>query len=70
MADRWNGGSIDVGSDFATGFVTPWNVRRFSQFNEMQTLPRMAIPGTFAEEMDGDSDVSWGPEGGRGKRRK
>lgn len=69
MADRWNQGKPSLGDSFDPGFISPWNenVRKFSGFETLETIPSSLIPGTMAEQMDGDQQTTFT---GGGKRRK
>lgn len=63
--DRWNEGKPETGIDFHPGFVSPWNgsTREFAEFERIQTNPAARIPGTMAEQMDGDQQTDWGSGG-------
>lgn len=68
MADRWNQGKPSLGDSFNPGFVSPWNSntrKGHGDYQDIATIPSTKIPGTFAEEMDGDAQTTW--TGGKGK---
>lgn len=68
-SNRWDLGKPNVGDMFDLGFITPWNVRNFSDYDEMQTIPFNTPPDSMAGQMDGDQNTTAGSRGGK-KRKK
>ena len=67
---RWDMGTPEAGTDWDQGAVSPWNgnVRTFSDYATLQTVPAPEFYDTMASQMDGDEHITWAPErGGRNR---
>lgn len=67
---RWDKGKPSIGDSFHPGFVSPWNenVRNFSDFETIATIPETDRPATMGGQMDGDEQIGFGG-GSRSRKR-